>query len=73
MTTMIAELYDALIDAGASEEKSRKAAEAIAAYETRFANLDVKLERISGELRVMKWQLGALRACVGAILLKLFV
>lgn len=73
MTTMIAELYDALIDAGASEEKSRKAAEAIAAYETRFANLDVKLERISGELRVMKWQLGALMAGVGAILLKLFV
>ena len=35
MTSMISEVYDALIDAGASEEKSRKAAEAIAAYETR--------------------------------------
>jgi hypothetical protein len=33
MATMISELYDALIAAGAPEEKARKAAEAIAGYE----------------------------------------
>jgi hypothetical protein len=35
MTTMIAEVYDALIEAGASQDKARKAAEAIAGYESR--------------------------------------
>ena len=43
MTTMIAELYDALKDAGATEEKARAAAEAIAAYDTRFAAMDSRL------------------------------
>jgi hypothetical protein len=33
MTTMIAEVYDALLEAGASEEKARKAAEAVAGFE----------------------------------------
>lgn len=32
MTTMIAEVYDALIAAGAPEDKARKAAETLAAY-----------------------------------------
>ena len=41
MPVMSSELYDALIEAGASEEKARKAAEAVAAYDTRFAALDV--------------------------------
>jgi hypothetical protein len=34
MTTMIAEVYDALVAAGSPEDKARKAAEAIAGYET---------------------------------------
>ncbi|MEY4210535.1 MAG: hypothetical protein RLZ92_915 [Pseudomonadota bacterium] len=33
---MITELYDALKEAGASEEKSRAAAKALAEYESRF-------------------------------------
>jgi hypothetical protein len=44
MTTMIAEVYDAPVEAGASQEKARKAAEAIAGYETRFAAIEVRLE-----------------------------
>ena len=32
MPTMISEVYDALLEAGASEEKARKAAEAVAQY-----------------------------------------
>jgi hypothetical protein len=36
MTTMIAEVYDALREAGASEGKSRAAAEKRSAYEYRF-------------------------------------
>ena len=48
MTTMLAEVYDALIDAGASEEKARAAAEALANYDDRFAKLDVRMERFAG-------------------------
>jgi hypothetical protein len=48
MTTMITELYDALKDAGADEEKVRKAAETVAACENRFS-------RIETDLSVLKW------------------
>ena len=34
---MISEVYDAFIAAGAPEDKARKAAEALANYENRFA------------------------------------
>lgn len=41
---MLAEVYDALLEAGASEEKARKAAEAVAAYDNRLAAIERKLE-----------------------------
>ena len=54
MTTMIAEVYDALIEAGASQEKARQAAEAIVASEN--------VERELGSLRQeLKQELGSLR------------
>ena len=40
MSTMIAELYDALKDAGASEEKARAAAKTMADYDSRFNKID---------------------------------
>jgi hypothetical protein len=43
MTTMITELYDALKDAGANEEKAREAAETVAAYGNRFAKIEADL------------------------------
>ncbi|CAK0770996.1 Integrase [uncultured Gammaproteobacteria bacterium] len=61
---MIAELYDALIAAGAPEDKARKASEAMAAYESRFA-------RIDGELAVIKWMVGFNLAATLAILMVL--
>jgi hypothetical protein len=51
MTTMITELYDALKDAGADEEKARKAAETVAAYENRFAKIET-------DLGILKWMVG---------------
>ena len=62
MTTMIAELYDALIAAGAPEDKARKASEAMAAYESRFAKIDI-------ELSVIKWMVGFNLAATVALLL----
>lgn len=58
MTTMIAEVYDALIEAGASQEKARKAAEAIAGYESRFAGIEVRLERMEGKITLLSWMVG---------------
>lgn len=46
MTTMISEVYDALVEAGASEEKARKAAEAVAAY-----------ERLEGRVTLLQWMM----------------
>lgn len=48
MSTMITELYDALKDAGASEASARKAAETMAAYESRFAKIDIDMTLLKG-------------------------
>ncbi len=65
MSTMISEVYDALKEAGASEEKARKAAEAVATYENRFA-------RIESDLAVVKWMIGFNLAMTVAVLWKVF-
>lgn len=52
MSTMIVEVYDALKDAGASEEKSRKAAETL-------ANTDSRFNKIDTDIAVLKWMVGA--------------
>ncbi len=58
MTTMIAEVYDALIEAGASQDKARKAAEAIAGYENRFTDIEKRLERMEGKITMLTWMVG---------------
>jgi hypothetical protein len=40
---MILELYDALKDAGASEEKAQAAAKAIADYDSRFSRIEADM------------------------------
>ena len=83
MTTMIAEVYDALVAAGSPEDKARKAAEAIAAYENRFAGIEQRLikmdgdisqrfARIDGEIRLLSWMVGFnLAGTVGIIFMLL--
>ena len=65
MATMISEVYDAFIAAGAPEDKARKAAEALADYENRFTKIDA-------ELVVIKWMVGFSIALNVAILVRLF-
>lgn len=72
MATMISEVYDALLSAGAPDDKARKAAEAIAAYESRFPQLDVRLTRIEGELNLLKWMSGIIIAGVASLVIKTF-
>jgi hypothetical protein len=65
MTTMIREVYEALKEAGASEEKAAKAAEAIASYESRFNKMET-------DLALLKWMAGFNLAISVTILFKLF-
>ena len=55
MSVMVTELYDALIDAGASEEKARTAARAMADYNSRFDQLDQKLIEVHGKINLLQW------------------
>ena len=50
MTTMIAEVYDALVAAGSPDDKARKAAEAVAGYEDRFGGIEQRLIRMEAEI-----------------------
>lgn len=65
MALMSAELYDALKEAGASEEKARKAAEAVAAYDQRFS-------KIENDLAVLKWMVGTNVVVTLGVLWKVF-
>ena len=51
MAVMMGSLYDALRSAGSDDEKARKAAEEIAAYDSRFAKLDA-------DVGLLKWMVG---------------
>ncbi len=72
MTTMISELYEALKEADVSDATARKAAEAVAAYEARFASLDLKIERMDGRLTLIQWMLALLIGGVASLVLKAF-
>lgn len=65
MAMMISEVYDALKEAGASEDKARKAAETLANYEKEFAE-------VWSVQRLHSGMLATLIAMQTAILFKLF-
>ncbi len=63
---MLSRTYDALIAAGAPEDKARAAAEELAGYESRFAKIET-------DLAVIKWMLGIVVAGVASLVIKAFV
>jgi hypothetical protein len=65
MALQLGALRDALLDAGASEDKARRAAEELAGYESRLAAID-------GRLSVLTWMAGTNIALTIAVLFKLF-
>jgi len=67
MSTMIAELYDALKEAGASEEKAKAAAVALADYRNRFDRIDLDLGSLKGDVSTIKGELPVLKADVTAL------
>ena len=66
MTIMLTEVYDAFKEANVSEPTARKAAEAMAGYDTSIAD-------IKSDLRLLKWMVGTLYPLVLAVFLKLFI
>jgi hypothetical protein len=73
---IVEELYDALIEAGASEEKARAASRAIADMQGYFTDLrrDISELRseVEGRLRLHDWMLGTILAFLVAIFFKVF-
>jgi hypothetical protein len=63
MSTIIVELYDALTDAGVSDEEARAAARALANYESRFC-------QIVADLLVLKWMVRFILAGVVSLVVK---
>jgi hypothetical protein len=83
VSTMISEVYDALLSAGAAEDKARKAAETLADTDNRFSRVDgaiLKLEskldgavlKLEAELVLVKWMVGFAIALNVAILTRSF-
>jgi hypothetical protein len=73
MAVMLAKTYDALISAGAPEEKAREAAEELAAYENRFARIETDLAVLRADMTALKWMIGINLAASVSILIKVFV
>jgi hypothetical protein len=65
MTVMLSRTYEALVAAGAPEEKARAAAEELAAYESRFAKIET-------DLVVLKWMVGVNLAASLSLVIKAF-
>ena len=65
---MLSKPYDALVSAGAPEDKAREAAEELADYENRPASIDNRLSAVEGKLTVLIWAIGINAAATIAIL-----
>ena len=66
MTMKLTEVYDTLRDVGATEEKARRAAEALADYQRDLSDL-------RGDTRLLKWIAGTNLAFTMAILWRVFL
>ena len=62
---LVEELYDALIEAGASEDKARSAARAVAQWDRAISDINAKLNLHS-------WILGFNTAMLVAVLFRVF-
>ena len=65
MSTMMSEVYDALKEAGSSDEKARAAAIAVTHY-------DLGISNIKADLMLLKWMIGFNFAMTAAILWRIF-
>lgn len=66
MPVVNSELYFALKEAGAGEDKARAVAESVATYENRFV-------KIENDLAILKWIVGTNAVITLAVLTKLLI
>lgn len=82
MSTMVIELYEALLEAGASKEKAKKAAEVASGF-VRMDNhdlstkedihkLDIKLGVVEAKLGMLQWMIGGLGFGIVLLLIENF-
>ncbi len=62
---MVTEAYDALLAAGAPEDKAARAAQALAGYDNRF-------NKIEADLTLLKWMVGLVIAGIVGMITKTF-
>jgi hypothetical protein len=65
MPVMLSKTYDALISAGAPDDKAREAAEELANYENRLASIDNQLALMNGRLSTVEGKLGVITWAIG--------
>lgn len=65
MALQLGALRNALIDAGASQDKADKAAEELAGYENRLSSIETRLT-------LLTWMVGALYPVIIAIFFRVF-
>jgi len=71
MAIQLGALREALLDAGATPEKAGKAAEELASYEGRLANIDIRLERVEGGQPLVQGMLGVNLVLTAGVLWRL--
>ena len=65
MAIMLSKTYEAFRAAGAPDDKAREAAEEIAAYDNRLANIEA-------DVRLLKWMMGLVLAGVLSLVVRAF-
>ena len=65
MANMLSKTYEAFKAAGAPDDKAREAAEEIAPYDNRLANIEA-------DVRLLKWMMGLVLAGVLSLVVKAF-
>ncbi|MHB8268279.1 hypothetical protein [Bradyrhizobium sp.] len=67
MATMISEVYDAFLASGTPEDKARKAAEAMAAYDGRFNGIEHDLGMMRGDINVIRGDVNIVRGDINTV------
>ena len=70
MNLMVREVYETLLEAGASQERAARAAEALTSYGACFDRIEQRCTKIEGDLALLKWMAGFTLIGVVGILLK---
>lgn len=70
MPIMLSKTYAAFVAAGTPDSHAREAAEEIANFKHRRSDIKSRLQNIEGDIRLVKWMLGVVLACVAIPLVK---